>query len=238
MQGKPAYLLCLVFSAAAGYLGATQGFGSAPVIVFILAILLIAYPSLRAFVNKYGLERGLLALLLLGAFALFVESIGVVTGYPYGSFAYTGDLGWRVLGLVPWTVPFAWVPLLLGSLSLSGIKRDSMVRGSLRAAALLTGMDLLLDPAAVSVGLWRYTKPGIYYGIPWTNFAGWLLVGAVASVVLNCLSDEPITYSHEMTLSAACMMAFWSAVALVNGLWIPAVIGFIFLIFMGYRYAR
>jgi len=237
MNGNAALLIGLVLAGGTGFLASWHGFGTVPPFVPVLAILVIAWPSFWALMQMLGKRQGLTVLALLGGLALFVEMIGVLTGYPYGSFNYTGDLGWQFFALVPWTVPFAWVPLLLGSISLSFVDRFSVIRCSLRAAALLTLMDFVLDPGAVSVGLWRYANPGAYHDVPWTNFAGWLLVGFVASMLLIRFVRSK-TLVPELSLSAAWMMAFWTAVSLARGLWIPCFIGLFLVIFISYRYTR
>ncbi|MFM8961163.1 MAG: carotenoid biosynthesis protein, partial [Actinomycetota bacterium] len=41
-------------------------------------------------------------------YALVVEQIGVRTGWPFGSYEYSGSLGYQIFG-VPLVVPFAWM---------------------------------------------------------------------------------------------------------------------------------
>ena len=43
------------------------------------------------------------------------------------------------------------------------------------ALILLVSFDLVLDPGAVHMGLWRFLESSLYYGVPWTNFFGWVL---------------------------------------------------------------
>jgi uncharacterized membrane protein len=54
----------------------------------------------------------------------------------------------------------------------------------LAAAVLATAFDVVADPVGVSDGLWSYPDSPVseprYRGVPWWNFAGWLvLVAAV-----------------------------------------------------------
>jgi len=227
--------LGLVVAGVIGYLGGFFGFSTAPAFVSLLAILLISGPALYEFGRDMGWGKGLLVFAVLALLTIIVEFIGVVSGFPYGSFQYAGDLGYRVFGIVPWTVPFAWLPLLFAAISLANVDRRSFVRGSLKAAGILTLMDIVLDPGAVAVGLWRYTYPGMYYEVPWTNFAGWLLVGFCASVFL--VKVLRVEFARPTVLfSAAWMLAFWSGVAVARGLWIPVIIGSILILSIVYRY--
>jgi putative membrane protein len=220
-----------------GFLAAQQGFGSVHPMVSVVAILLISLPSFHGLIRAVGWRRGLVALSGLGVFALLVEALGTWSGFPYGAFQYTGDLGWRVFGLVPWTVPFAWIPLLLGAVTLAGTRFSGSVQRGIYAAVLLTAMDFVLDPGAVSVGLWRYSNPGLYYEVPWTNFAGWMLTGTFAAICLSKLLNGKHLPSGIL-VSAAWMVAFWTGVAGARLLVLPLLIGGVLLGYIVYRKSR
>ncbi len=214
----------MVLAGGIGFLAAQQGFSSVHPIVSIVSIILIALPSFQGLIKSIGLRKGMVALCFLGLFALSVEALGVSSGFPYGAFHYTGDLGWKVFGLVPWTVPFAWIPLLLGSIVFARAYVQGTIQQSVFAAFILTTMDLVLDPGAVSVGLWTYTFPGTYSGVPWTNFAGWMLVGIATSLtLLRYLHTKQ--FASELLISAMWMVAFWTGVAGARLLVVPFLIG-------------
>ena len=59
------------------------------------------------------------------------------------------------------------------------------------AFADLTAIDLLIDPlAANQLGYWHWDVKGIYYDVPITNFAGWLIVSMVLFGIFR-ISSEP-----------------------------------------------
>jgi putative membrane protein len=237
MNGNVVFGAGLVAAGGIGFLAAQQGFGSVHPLVPVASILLISLPSFFGLIRVIGWGRGLSVLAGLGVFALLVEALGVWSGFPYGSFQYTGDLGWRVFGLVPWTVPFAWIPLLLGAVALAGDRISGTVQRGMFAALLLTAMDFVLDPGAVSVGLWRYSFPGVYYEVPWTNFAGWMLSGTLAAVMLSrALNGKSLPF--QMLVSAAWMVAFWTGVAGARVLVLPFLIGVSIVGYIFYRYTR
>lgn len=41
---------------------------------------------------------------------------------------------------------------------------------------LAMSIDLVLDPVAQHVGYWSWDNPGEFFGVPWDNFLGWLLI--------------------------------------------------------------
>lgn len=222
-------LLCIGFT---GFVAGTFGFGMAPGWVSIVAVLALSFPALIACFKLFGWKRGAVVFGILGVFALAIESIGVATGYPYGAFQYSADLGFKLFGLVPWTVPFAWTPLLFAACAAvlffwpAKGSTGSIVRRSLAAAVTLLAMDLVLDPGAVVANIWVYGDPGSYYGVPWTNFAGWILSGYIGAFVFyKFLPADRTSLPLGFIISGSLSLAFWTGVTLAEGLWIPAAIG-------------
>lgn len=181
-------------------------------------VLVFAYPSYAAVVKHLGLKRGALGLALLGLYALILETVAVKTGLPYGRFSYGPKIGTLLFDAVPWTVPFSWTPLVLWARTLAGR------RGILATTALLLAADLTLDPGAVAQSFWRYGAGGLYYGVPLTNFLGWILSGAIGAWLANKLLG-PAEPGLPTALSGLLSLTFWTCVCLWMGLWIPGAIG-------------
>src|SRR3712207_7563084 len=64
-------------------------------------------------------STGLGVLVLVGGVAVAFESIGLATGFPYGSYTYSDVLGPTLLG-VPFLVPLAWLMMAWPSWLLGG----------------------------------------------------------------------------------------------------------------------
>ncbi|MDL5154799.1 carotenoid biosynthesis protein [Actinomycetospora termitidis] len=142
------------------------------VIVFFLA-------ALADVVRVHGARGGVALVLVAGGGGLLAEAVGLATGVPFGSYAYTGTLGAEVLG-VPLVVPLAWAMMAWPALV---VGRALAVRGlatvAVGAVALAT-WDLFLDPQMVAAGHWSWADPApampLVPDVPLTNYAGWLLV--------------------------------------------------------------
>jgi putative membrane protein len=139
-------------------------------------------------------RRAAVGLVGLCGYTYGIEFVGVHTGYPYGAFGYGVDLGPMLFGAVPAALPLFFLPLVVNAyllcLLLFGRRaRRASVRIPIVVLAVV-GMDLALDPAAVSLGFWFYEGGGPYYGIPWTNYAGWVLSATVAVTVLDSAFDR------------------------------------------------
>ncbi|MDQ3855724.1 MAG: carotenoid biosynthesis protein [Chloroflexota bacterium] len=196
-----------------------------------VSTLLIALPAMRGAIRRFGWRGAAVAIGLLAGLGFGVELTGVVTGFPYGEFYYSDSLGAKVAGLVPVTLPLSWVPLILGAVAATEPRAMRRTRfGStlwaLAAAVLLVAVDSVLDPGAAHLGFWVWPHGGGYYGVPLTNYLGWALSSVLAVglllAVLPWRRTEPVP---AMLDSALVSMAFWTAVALFSGLWVPFVLG-------------
>jgi uncharacterized membrane protein len=170
----------------------------------------------------------LVATATLGGFA--VEAVGVATGFPFGSYDYSGRLGPKLLG-VPLIIPLAWTwmawPAWLAALRLA---RTTVARVAL-AAVGLAAWDLFLDPQLVAERYWTWRSPtpalpGVP-GIPIGNYLGWLgfalLLMAVLAVAagprasIADAQDRPMlalwfwTYASSVLAHAAFLGLPWSA---------------------------
>jgi bisanhydrobacterioruberin hydratase len=214
-------LSALLFAAISGFFVARFPVRPELAVVSAIFVLVFAAPGFIAVCQWLGWKRGVLTLTALGVYALVLETVAVKTGVPYGRFTYGPKIGTLLFDAVPWTVPFSWTPLLLWGFWLG--------RGKLWAiGGLLLLADLCLDPGAVAQGFWRYEAGGAYYGVPLSNFVGWVLSGTLGGFLM--LSATRMTGSGVPTLShlpvsGLLSLSFWTSVNAFMGLWIPALIG-------------
>lgn len=198
---------------------------------------LILLPSVVALLSFFGFRRTVLSLLALSVFAYAIETLGVTTGFPYGTFAYGDALGPKAFGLVPYLLPVSYVPLVIGAVAAAWRPAQPYVHVTL-SAFLLVLVDGVLDPGAVSLGFWGYPGGGFYHGVPLSNFGGWLLSGAVAAAVLILLGrwrNPPPPGALDSTMLA---LAFWVGVAVFSGLITPAALGAALFAFLLIRRAQ
>jgi bisanhydrobacterioruberin hydratase len=198
---------------------------------------LIALPSTVALFRYLDPRRATLSLLTLSIFAYAVESVGVATGFPYGRFYYGAALGPMLAGLVPFLLPLSYAPLVIGAVAgaWGGASRLLHVAG---AALLLLWMDAVLDPGATFLGFWVWPEGGIYYGVPPSNFAGWLLSGTLVATLLLATGRWSETPRPALLDSAAISTAFWTAVAAFSGTIVRALLGALLIAYLLARRAR
>lgn len=129
------------------------------------------------------------AVILAGAAA--AEFVGARTGFPFGPYAYATDrFGWRLGGVLPFTIPLAWLVIVLGGRSLVGRVWPTAGRATLALGVAVAGVatDVNLEFIAWRErGYWTW-YPGWPEPLPtWPpaqNFAAWFVLLFGFSLVL------------------------------------------------------
>ena len=162
----------------------------------IASVTLLAVVSTLVAYRIGGLKYAAILSVGIMMIGFLAEVIGVATNIPFGEYAYTGGLGWSVLG-VSLIVPLAWLMLAYPSWHAARY----LVRGAgtcatagrvLLGAWALTAWDVFLDTQMVNAGNWGWANPEPSLigtpGIPLTNYAGWLLVSVVMMLFIEFLT--------------------------------------------------
>ena len=171
-----------------------------PYVFFFLAVALVASFRLLG-------RRRTGALFGITWFTAFVcEFSSTRTGFPFGDYFYTGSTVGEELYLadIPFMDSLSFTFLLFASyclalwlvLPLEPSSQDSGRRLPARESlswpvvgltcALFTLIDVVVDPVALRGDRWflgqiyGYPDPGVYFGVPLANFAGWFVVGLIA----------------------------------------------------------
>jgi uncharacterized membrane protein len=121
--------------------------------------------------------------------SLCSELLGTSTGFPFGHYSYLSGLGYKVAGLVPFTIPLSWFYVGMSTyvLALSGLATKSgniwvkRIGAIALGALLLTAWDFVLDPAMSQTAypFWAFQDPGEFFGMPYRTLTGWLGTGAI-----------------------------------------------------------
>jgi uncharacterized membrane protein len=156
-----------------------------------------------------GGGRAALELLALTAYgyALELVAIHLFASHTYGRAWVVAPLG------VPLAVAMVWAALIGSAMALAARTGRRTVSGRAAAAALVAvSLDLLMEPVAVRIGLWRWTPPGPWLGVPIGNFVGWaVIVACYAAGAERFARDGPAHREASIRL----LLAVGSILALV-----------------------
>ncbi len=198
-----------------------------PISIFFMIALCI--PTYYFFIKKTNTKRAIITLLALSIFSMIIETIGVITGFPYGFFTYTDKLGGSV-GVIPWTVSFGWVPLVIAAWTIAQerVKKTGyeLIKKIILGAFILMLFDVVLDPGSVALNFWEWHPPGIFYGVPLSNYAGWIFSGIIGMLIITLImkKEKP---SNDFLITAYLGNTFWTVVTLTNGMIVPGIVGII-----------
>ncbi len=179
--------------------------------------------------------------------SLTSELLGTSTGEPFGNYAYTNFLGYKVLDHVPFSIPLSWFYVGFATYMIGHVLatqwglRPRGLYAVIFGAWLLTVWDLVLDPAmaheSLAVKFWVWDETGPYFGMPTQNFIGWTLTAVVFMTVARLLwRDDPPGNGPLLAIwfpvaVFAANIVFASVLSASVDLWVPillaVVLGFL-----------
>lgn len=198
----------------------------------VLFIIALATPTILEFFKSQNKIKALIVYSLFTIMAIAIELIGIKTGFPYGNFHYSDRLPLKVAGEVPVTLSITFVPLLIGAFAFSQYLSKNKIIRILLTTLLLVLADLVLDPGAVYTKMWFYESPGFYYDVPLSNYFGWIFTGLIFSTVCVLLLNNTKFNLIKITFTYKATVWYWTIACLLAGLYIPAIIGIILLIYL------
>ncbi len=124
--------------------------------------------------SKQSIEKILLPFFLAASIGFTIEVIGVRTGFPFGHYQYGSAFGFKILS-VPMMIGINWA--LLNYCSIQIVKKigvRSFWPMLLLSAALMTGIDFLIEQICMHYNFWHFNqgKAGIANYIAWYCTAG------------------------------------------------------------------
>ena len=101
-----------------------------------------------------------------------IETLGTLSGFPFGYYLYTSNLGPRIFGILPLAIPLAWWAVIGGFYFVirSRFPRWNQRWVALGSAACATAFDRIMEPFAWLVKQYWIWVPGY---IPWQNYVAW-----------------------------------------------------------------
>jgi uncharacterized membrane protein len=141
----------------------------------------------------------------LAAYGFTVEAVAMTV---FGSHEY--DASWRLAPLgVPLAIAVVWAAVITSAMAVAGRHESSRGWRAFTAAVVAIALDLMIDPVATRAGLWDWTPPGPWLGVPIGNFVAWGLIvgvytyGAELWPGTGRTAFQPL---RRLALAAACIV--------------------------------
>jgi uncharacterized membrane protein len=116
------------------------------------------------------------ALIVLVA-ALAIETLGTLTGFPFGAYHYTNRFG-PLIGVVPLTIPLAWHVVVTNALFLvrAGMRNSSRLVETGLTGLACTLYDFILEPFATGAKRYWVWDAGT---VPAQNYIAWFVLSGL-----------------------------------------------------------
>ena len=135
--------------------------------------------------QKYGKKNMMIWFVITWIVSNFFEGLSIAMGFPFGNYHYTVGLAfsiWKVPVLIMISyfaiVYFSWITALAVTSHLNKkIEGIYKIIIPITAAVVMAMWDLVTDPQASTInGTWIWEDGGVYFGVPISNFIGWVFV--------------------------------------------------------------
>jgi putative membrane protein len=164
-----------------------------------LAIIVYLLPTIFIFMHgsRFLGKKNITIFFVVVCIATFIaEYLGVNTGRLFGEYYYNSVGNGPLLGGVPpllmltyFSITYGtyWIiRILLGDFGV--IKGAKILWLSILGGLIATLTDLAADPVNSTVNqVYIWTKGGIFFGVPYENFTGWLLEIAIAFIIISVI---------------------------------------------------
>ncbi|WP_157796485.1 carotenoid biosynthesis protein [Bacillus sp. FJAT-45037] len=207
------------------------------------------------FLRNYGQAIGGIISALIFIVTLLAEAIGVHYGLFFGHYYYNPDFGLVIMDL-PLTIGFAWLMVIATthviSKQLVHMIDSTWLKGLVYvvvASLAAVVIDLIIDPVAFHVKeYWIWHQGGLYYDIPFSNFAGWFWLAFILhSIIFIFLTlkklwvqDVSRYWTDRMVWLFLLMIVMFMIIAATAGLWLSIIVTAIpmILLLLGYFISR
>ncbi len=183
---------------------------------------LAAILVLLAVARRDGMSRTFFCFVLLSLATGILEAVGTMTGVPFGQYYYTDKVGWKIAGILPYTIPLAWWSIVAGghyllSRFVGGAGLFQRLQIGFLVGVWALAHDVLLEPFAWHVrGYWWWDASSV----PIQNYITWFLTAFLLALLLpwkvstaHDNDPRPMIVASYMLATFACGLAgqfFWN----------------------------
>jgi len=178
-------------------------------------------------VLTYGWKDALALLAICIVITFAMENIGVATGWPFGHYHFEIEPNLPHVGAIPPIVGplwfgmgyFSWIVAgtLLGGARPRMSRKFELIVWPIVAAFVMTQWDLVMDaPESTILKVWIWHDGGAHFGVPWTNYVGWLLTSwlfyQAFAIYLSRRSEmSPFAARHGRALKLIAILLYLSS---------------------------
>ncbi|MEI3164126.1 MAG: carotenoid biosynthesis protein [Lachnospirales bacterium] len=158
-------------------------------------------------IQRYGVKNMVIWFVITFIVSNFFEGFSIAYGFPFGNYHYS------IVGFRIWNVPISIMPTYFGiaytswTVAQAAISKfNSKFNGlykfivPISSAIVMTMYDLVQDPIASTLqGQWIWEDGGAYFGVPISNFFGWVFVVYIFMQIYTLfISNQEISVKNKV----------------------------------------
>ncbi|MGH2830457.1 MAG: carotenoid biosynthesis protein [Actinomycetota bacterium] len=183
-----------------------------------------------------GWKRAVRFLAISFCVQLAAELSSTRNGFPFGRYDYIAPTHGDELYIsdVPLFVPLSFGSVVWAARAYAvAAFRAAGARLVIAGAATAAVIDAVIDPMTLQGDTWflgplyAYRKPGWFFDVPWTNFAGWIASAALILAIDEAFHTSPASPSLRSLAVPFSILAFFVTLALATGHPAVAAFGFV-----------
>jgi uncharacterized membrane protein len=164
----------------------------------LIVILHVVPPAVFALLHGarlYG-TRGILRFAgICLSVATIAETLSLRTDFPHGHYYFTEVMGPKLFGL-PFLLVFAYLGIGYCAWIIAGLilppQHSPILLQPLLAAVVMTAWDLAMDPDWATLDhAWIWRDGGAVFGVPLSNYCGWMLTAFTFYLLFALTKPEP-----------------------------------------------
>lgn len=182
------------------------------------SVVAIEILSALAFALVDGAHRlGLRSTLVFAGVCLTIggamETLGVDTRFPFGRYEFLPLMGFQVLH-VPVLLGLAYIGMAYASwtvaVTIAGVPNKKLSTAQslavpLLASVVMTSWDFAQDPVwSTLLHVWRWNDGGTWFGVPLTNYLGWLLTTSLIYLAFAAYNRRSGESSITRPINSPC----------------------------------
>ena len=168
-------------------------------------------------VDRLGLKKARTSAAVILVASGILETVGTLTGIPFGNYTYTDAFGPRLGGVLPLAIPLAWFAVVAGAhLTFSQYWHGA----SPAPLAIATGafallFDFLMEPFAYAIrGYWIWA--GNY--VPPQNYFSWFIFSALMAWITPLYARPSPRPDARPAITLAIMLGLFIAGRISHGI--------------------
>ncbi len=168
-------------------------------------------------VDRLGLKKARFSAAVILVASGILETVGTLTGIPFGTYTYTDAFGPRLGGVLPLAIPMAWFTVVAGA----NLTLSQYWHGATRAPlAIATGafallFDFLMEPFAYAIrGYWIWA--GNY--VPPQNYFSWFIFSALMAWITPIHAKPSARPDARPAITLAIMLGLFLAARISHGI--------------------